>query len=79
MKNEILIEIQNIFRKVLNDDTLNLTFETSSNDIEEWDSLNHIQLVVEIEKFFNIKFTSREVQSWENIGQLIESIEKKKG
>ena len=43
--------------------------------MEEWDSLSHVQLIVAIEKAFGIKFTSNEILSWSNVGQLVDSIE----
>ena len=59
-------------------DDLVLTDETTADDVEEWDSLSHVQLVVALEKSFGIKFTSREILSWDNVGDLIDCIEKKK-
>lgn len=73
-KNQILEEVQEIFREVLDNDEIVLANETTADDIEEWDSLTHIQLIVAIEKHFKIRFTSREILSWQNVGQLIDSI-----
>ncbi|NOW94985.1 acyl carrier protein [Mucilaginibacter sp. SG564] len=73
-KSEILKTVNDIFIDVLDDDTIVLTYETTANDVEEWDSLNHIQLVVAIEKQFRIRFTSQEIQSWNNVGELVNSI-----
>lgn len=73
-KSQILDEVQAIFREVLDNEEIVLTNETTADDIEEWDSLTHIQLIVAIEKHFKIRFTSREILSWQNVGQLIDSI-----
>ena len=73
-KNQILEEVQEIFREVLDNEEIVLANETTADDIEEWDSLTHIQLIVAIEKHFKIRFTSREILSWQNVGQLIDSI-----
>ena len=72
-----LDQIQEIFRDQLDDDSLILTDETTANDVEDWDSLTHIMLVVAIEKHFKIKFTSNEILSWKNVGEMIECISKK--
>ena len=76
-KNQILEEVQEIFREVLDNEEIVLANETTADDIEEWDSLTHIQLIVAIEKHFKIRFTSREILSWQNVGQLIDSIANK--
>ncbi|MCR5158737.1 MAG: acyl carrier protein [Prevotella sp.] len=76
-RNDILARVQEVFRDELELDELVLNEETTADDVEEWDSLSHIQLVVAIEKAFGIKFTSREILSWDNVGDLIDSIEKK--
>lgn len=73
-KDQILEEVQEIFREVLDNEDIELNNESTADDIEEWDSLTHIQLIVAIEKHFNIRFTSREILSWQNVGQLIDSI-----
>lgn len=76
-KGEILKTVNDIFIDVLDDENIRLTHETTANDVEEWDSLNHIQLVVAIEKQFGIRFTSWEIQSWNNVGELINTISNK--
>ena len=73
-KSQILAEVQTIYRDVLDNEEIVLANETTADDIEEWDSLTHIQLIVAIEKHFKIRFTSREILSWQNVGQLIDSI-----
>ena len=70
----ILAELTPIFRKELDNDSINLTREITANDIEEWDSLTHIQLVVALEKHFKIKFTSSEIQGFKNVGEICDAI-----
>lgn len=74
---EILKQVKQIFIGVLDNKDIVLNEETTANDVEEWDSLTHIQLVVAIEKHFNIRFTSSEIQKWKNIGDLLNSISAK--
>lgn len=73
-KNQILEEVQEIFRDVLDNEEIVLANETVADDIEEWDSLSHIQLIVAIEKHFKIKFTSKEILGWKNVGDMIDCI-----
>jgi acyl carrier protein len=76
-RNDIMSRVQEVFRDELELDDLVLTDETTADDVEEWDSLSHVQLVVALEKAFNIKFTSREILSWDNVGDLVDCIGKK--
>ena len=76
-RKEILTQVQDIFRDELDLNDLILNDETTADDVEEWDSLSHIQLIVAIEKHFGLKFTSREIMSWANVGEMIDCIQKK--
>mgnify|MGYP001427141207 CR=1 FL=1 len=74
-RSEIFEKLNEIFEDVLDlDETPNLTDETAANDIEEWDSLSHIQLIVAIEKGFKVKFTSAEIIKWKNVGEMVDTI-----
>jgi acyl carrier protein len=65
-----------IFRDVLENDDIELTVSTVAADIPEWDSLNHIYLVVAIEKQFKIKFTTHQIQSWQCVGDVLNDLNK---
>lgn len=77
MSQEIINKLTEIFQEVLDDESIQLTPETTAEDVEEWDSLNHIHLIVAIEKSFGVKFNSKEIQSWKNIGEMVASIASK--
>ena len=73
-KGGILKKLQDIFKDLLEDEDIELSYKTTSNDIEGWDSINHIILIVEIEKKFNFKFKLEEMRSFKNIGELCDII-----
>lgn len=73
----ILEEVQDIFRDVFDDEDLVISHSTSADEIEDWDSLAHIRLVVAIEKHFNIKFAFKEIQALHNVGEMLELISNK--
>ena len=73
-KEEILSKVNELFNDVLDDDSITLKYEHTASDVEGWDSLTHIQLIVAIEKSFKIKFTSREILSWKNVGEMVDCI-----
>lgn len=74
---EILNQVQRIFRDELDDESIILTVETTAEDVDDWDSLTHIVLVVAIEKHFKIRFASNEILSWKNISEMITCIIKR--
>jgi len=76
-RDEILTQVNTIFIDTLDNEDLVIVEETAANDIDEWDSLTHIQLVVAIEKQFKIRFTSKEIQSWDNVSEMIDCIQEK--
>ena len=73
--NTILKAVNNIFIDVLDENDIILKRETTAKDVEDWDSLNHIQLIISIEKHFKVRFTTQEIRGWENVGSMCDSIE----
>ncbi len=72
----VLAIVMEIFRDVLDDESIQLKRETTASDVEEWDSLNHIQLIVAIEKKFKVRFTAQEIRSWKNVGEMCDALVK---
>jgi acyl carrier protein len=77
MENKEILKILNdVFQEVFDDETLILTRETTANDIEEWDSLNQIKLIIESERALNIRLKSRDINILENIGEMVDHLSK---
>lgn len=74
-----LAQLNQVFQQVFDDDELEVTPETSAKDVEGWDSLMHVTLIVNVEKAFNVKFSSSEVAALQNVGDLIHLIEARAG
>lgn len=75
---EILHKVEEVFRDVLDNEEITLVETTTANDIEEWDSLTHVELVRAVEKAFGIRFTSAEILSWKNVGEMVASVARQK-
>jgi len=73
-REEIFEEVQEIFREVFDDDELEINDSTNAEDIEDWDSLEHINLVINMEKKFSLKFNLKEVGELQNVGEMIDLI-----
>ncbi|MCR5832034.1 MAG: acyl carrier protein [Lachnospiraceae bacterium] len=71
---EVMEKVTRIFRDVFDDDTLVIEDSTNSSDIEDWDSLEHIALIVSMEKEFDLKFDIKEVNKLENVGEMVDLI-----
>ena len=76
-REEIFKKVSIVFQEVLEDDNLVISEDQGAEDIDEWDSLTHIMLIVETEKAFQLKFLSSEISNWKNIGEMIDAIEEK--
>ena len=73
----ILSKLQNIFRDIFDDENLVLTRETTANDIEDWDSLAQINIIVACETEFELKFDLSDIVKLENVGDMMDLVEKK--
>lgn len=76
-KEGILKKLNEVFCNVFDDPDLVITSETTAADIEDWDSLEHINLIVACEKKFLMKFDLDEVEKMKNVGDMVEMIEVK--
>ncbi|MGC9384637.1 MAG: acyl carrier protein [Kosmotogaceae bacterium] len=72
-------KLTQVFREVFDDDTLVLTDKMTADDVDAWDSLSHVNLMIAIEIAFRIEFKQNEIQSFANVGELRKSIEEKLG
>jgi acyl carrier protein len=78
-REEVFEKLNTVFRDNFDDDGINLTDSTSSADIEDWDSLEQINLVVAIQDAFGIKFNIDEVNAMKNVGEMADAILEKTG
>ena len=74
---ELLQSIQIIMRETLELPNLNVTNEMSAADVDEWDSMTHIQIISAIEAKYKLRFALGELQALKNVGDMIELIKKK--
>lgn len=78
MNRSLFEELQEVFRKVFENSALIITDVSTAADINGWDSLTHMHLLHNIEEHFGIRFSFNEVSSFENVGDMLKAIEKKK-
>ena len=76
---EIYIRLNTVFRDVFDDENLVVNESTTADDIEDWDSLEHINLIVAIENEFGVKFSMGETTSLKNVGEMATLIKEKLG
>lgn len=76
-RKDIYSKLTEIFRDFFDDGSIELQDTTTSDDIEDWDSLEHINLIVAIEQEFGIKFTMGEVTGMKNVGAMVDIIQQR--
>lgn len=74
MAENINERLNEVFRTVFDDDTINVVRETTADDIEDWDSLEHIRLIGAVEREFGVRFTMKEVSTMKNVGEMMDII-----
>ena len=73
-REELYDNLNEVLRDVFDDESITVTDETTADDIEDWDSLEHINLVAAVEQEFGIRFSMGQVQSMKNVGEMVDII-----
>lgn len=73
-RDEVYERLNRVFRDEFDDDSIELNDQTTSADIDGWDSLEHIDLIVSVEKEFGMKFTMSETTGMKNVGEMVDII-----
>ena len=73
-REEIFAGVNEVFRDIFDDEEITVGDATTADDIEDWDSLEHINLIVAIEKKFGMKFTMGEATGMKNVGAMVDII-----
>ncbi|MEL6124763.1 MAG: acyl carrier protein [Pseudomonadota bacterium] len=71
---KIFDALSELFLDVMDMDEVDLSEATTADDIEEWDSLSHVRLVVSVEREFGVKFTNADIEGFKTVGDLVSSI-----
>jgi len=72
-----LEKLDPIFQQVFDDDTIHVTPATTADDVDGWDSLSHVNLILALETAFQVRFSQKELLSFKNVGDLYHSINAK--
>ena len=73
---EILTKFTRILRDLLLDDSIELTMETQREDVPDWDSFNYLNFIVAVELEFGVKFKVADIESFPNVGAIVEETKK---
>ncbi|MBE5907675.1 MAG: acyl carrier protein [Lachnospiraceae bacterium] len=73
-REEVYERLNNVFREILDDDTIELQDDTTADDVDGWDSFEHINLVVGVEEEFNMKIPMGKVVTMKNVGEMVDII-----
>ncbi len=73
-REEVYVTLNEVFRDVFDDESIEVNDETTSEDIEDWDSLEHINLIAAVEQEFGMKFNMGQVVTMKNVGEMVDII-----
>lgn len=73
-REEVYVRLNRVFQEVFDDQTINVNDQTTSEDIEDWDSFEHINLIVAVEEEFSFKIPMKKVVTMENVGEMVDII-----
>ncbi len=76
MNDNVFIKIEGIFRDIFDDEDLVITYGTNAEDIEDWDSLEQINILTAMEREFGVKFKIDDVKDLENVGDMVALVER---
>jgi acyl carrier protein len=74
---DTLTQLQDVFRRIFDDESLTITRATTAQDVEAWDSVQNVTLMLEVESEFKVRFSTSEMAYLKNVGDLVDLIEKK--
>lgn len=75
---ETIKKLQDIFRDVFDDEEMEISRKMSPDDHDDWDSLTHIQLIIAVERKFNVKFSTEDMMMLKNVGEFVDLIDSKR-
>lgn len=78
-REDIMARLNDVFIDLFDDEDIKINDSTTANDIDDWDSLEHINLIVAIEQEFDMKFNMNEVTSMKNVGEMVDIIASRVG
>ncbi len=73
-REQVRVRLTKVFRDVFDDDSIEISDKTTADDIEAWDSLEHIALISAVERAFKMRFATKEVSGMKNVGEMISII-----
>ena len=73
--NAVYVKLTQVFHDVFDDDSIVVTPELTADEVDEWDSLSHIRLIVAVEKQYGLKFSAAEVRNFKNVGEFVALIQ----